>query len=236
MLGSKKENKNQNRRSKIPLTNKNICSILMIAGYLGLTEPSDAQTEENGGITMEQILHLYYEDNARKLHRTVDKILRKYGGLSDKDKDEFYSLANEVFADAIRRYDHEQSFDSFLHTCLSNKIKTEITKRNREKRKADRISVSLDMPVDGDVNTTLADLIPDERDIEQEILEKDEEKYSRKMLLYLSRLSAVQKEVLRLSTSGYLPGEIREKLHMSTKQYADCFAAIHSYRNISILF
>ena len=34
---------------------------------------------------MEQILITYYADNAKNLHRMVDKILLKFGGLSDKD-------------------------------------------------------------------------------------------------------------------------------------------------------
>ena len=49
--------------------------------------------------------------------------------------------------DAMRRYDNEQSFDGFLYSCLSNKVMTEITRRNREKRKADRLSTSLDAAV-----------------------------------------------------------------------------------------
>ena len=71
---------------------------------------------------MDQILYTYYADNARKLHRMVDKILFKFGGLYGKDKDDFYSLANEVFVDVMKRYDGEQSFDGFLYSCLSNKI------------------------------------------------------------------------------------------------------------------
>ena len=98
----------------------------------------------DSAVLQTNILDSYYADNARKLHRTVDKILVKFGGLSGKDKDDFYSLANEVFADVIRRYDEKQSFDGFLYSCLSNKIMTEITRRNREKRKADRMSISLD--------------------------------------------------------------------------------------------
>ena len=50
----------------------------------------------------ESILEDYYSDNARKLHKVVDKILVKFGGLSDKDKDDFYSLANEVFVDVMK--------------------------------------------------------------------------------------------------------------------------------------
>ena len=95
----------------------------------------------------DQILNSYYADNARKLHRTVDRILAKFGGLSYKDKDDFYSLANEVFVDAMGRYDGTQPFDGFLYVCLSNRIKSEMTRRNREKRKADRLAISLDAPI-----------------------------------------------------------------------------------------
>ena len=35
---------------------------------------------------MEQILITYYADNARKLHRMVDRILLKFGGIYGKDK------------------------------------------------------------------------------------------------------------------------------------------------------
>lgn len=185
---------------------------------------------------MEQILNTYYADNAKKLHNTVDKILLKFGGLSNKDLDDFYSLANEVFVDVMKRYNDSQSFDGFLYSCLFNKIKTEMTRRNREKRKADRMSISIDTPVGEDKSLTLGDTIADDFDVEKEVLEDNEEEYSSKMLLYLNRLSNLQKEVLKLNISGYLPNEIREVLHINEKEYADCYAAIHSYRNVSVLF
>ena len=185
---------------------------------------------------MEKILFTYYSNNAKKLHKIVDKILLKFGGLSDKDMDDFYSLANEVFVDTMRRYDRTQSFDGFLYSCLSNKIKTEMTRRNRGKRRADRMSISIDTPIGDDENSTIGDMIADDFSIEKEIFEKDEEGYSKRMLLYLSRLSNLQKEVLKLNIAGYLPGEIREELHISEKEYVDCYAAIRSYRNVSVLF
>ena len=184
---------------------------------------------------MEKILFTYYSNNAKKLHKIVDKILLKFGGLSDKDMDDFYSLANEVFVDTMRRYDRTQSFDGFLYSCLSNKIKTEMTRRNREKRRADRMSISIDTPIGDGENSTIGDLIADGFDIDKEIFEEKEEGYSKKMLLYLNRLSNLQKEILRLNIAGYLPGEIREELHISEKEYADCYAAIRSYKNTKCL-
>lgn len=185
---------------------------------------------------MEQLLIAYYADNAKKLHNMVDKILLKFGGLSDKDLDDFYSLSNEVFVDAMRKYDESQSFDAFLYSCLLNKIKTEITRRNRDKRKADRMCISIDTSLGDNEDFTIGDMIADDFTIEKELFEKREEGYSQRMLLYLSRLSTLQKEILRLDTAGYLPGEIREELHINEQQYADCYAAIRSYRNISVLF
>lgn len=185
---------------------------------------------------MDQILKKYYDNNARKLHIMVDKILLKFGGLSNKDIDDFYSLANEVFVDVMGRYDESRPFDTFLYSCLFNKIKSEMTKRNRKKRKADRMSISIDTPIGDDDNLTIGDMIACDFNLEREVLNDNEEEYSSKMLLYLSRLSSIQKEVLRLNMAGYLPGEIREVLHISEKQYIDCTASIHSYRNVSVLF
>lgn len=185
---------------------------------------------------MEQILVYYYGNNGKKLHKLVDGILLKFGGLSDKDLDDFYSLANEVFVDVMRRYDGSQPFDPFLYSCLFNRIKTEMTKRNREKRRADRMSISIDTPVGDDEDATIGDVIADDFTIEREVFERNEEGYSKRMLTYLGKLSGLQREVLRLNAAGYLPNEIREELHISEKQYTDCYAAIHSYRNVSVLF
>ena len=119
---------------------------------------------------MEQILITYYENNAGKLHKMVDRILLQFGGLSDKDLDDFYSLANEVFVDVIKKYDNSKPFDGFLYSCLSNKIKTEITRRNREKRKADIMSVSINTSIDD--SFTIGDIIIDSFDMDKEVFDK----------------------------------------------------------------
>lgn len=184
---------------------------------------------------MKQIVDLYYANNGRKLYQMVDKILFKLRFV-DVDKNDFYSLANEIFLYTVRDYDSSKSFDGFLYSCLYKKFCTEMTRRCRTKRKADRMSISIDTPIgDGD-GLTIGDMIADDFSVEDKIFENDEEVYSRKMMLYLDRLSKLQKEVLRLIIAGYLPKEIKDELHISEKQYSDCYAAIHSYRNVSVLF
>ena len=183
------------------------------------------------------ILEDYYSDNARKLHRTVDKILRRFGGLSDKDMDDFYSLANEVFVDAMGRYDNEQSFDGFLYSCLSNKVMTEITRRNREKRKADRLSTSLDAAVGDEEECSLLDLIPSDFDTFEEVAKAQEkELYQDKVYLYIARLSNQQVNILNLLIDGYKPNEVRDMLEISAREYADNMQVMRSYENIRILF
>ena len=193
--------------------------------------------KENLPVLESNILNAYYADNARKLHKTVDKILFKFGGLSDKDMDDFYSLANEVFADVMRRYDYEQSFDGFLYSCLTNKIKTEITRRNREKRKADRMSNSLDAVNGNDEECSLLEIIPSDFDTFEEVVKAQEiGQYQDKVELYISKLSNQQVNILNLLIDGYQPYEIRKILEISTKEYADNLQIMRSYENVKILF
>lgn len=183
---------------------------------------------------MEDILNTYYADNARKLHNVVDRILLKFGGISNKDLDDFYSLANEVFVDVLRRYDETQSFDGFLYACLSNKIKSEITRRNREKRKADRMSVSIDAPIGSDDGCTIGDMMADGFDMEREVFEGISA-ITCKLERYLARLSKRQKEILELLSYCYQAGEIQRMLHMTQREYADMLDGIRCYENIKIL-
>ena len=98
------------------------------------------------------------------------------------------------------------------------------------------MAISIDTPIGDDKSSTLRDVITDKFDIDKEVFKEEEEIYSKKMLLYLSKLSSMQKEVLRLTIAGYFPREIKEELNITQKQYLDCNAAIHAYRNISVLF
>ena len=179
----------------------------------------------------------YYADNAKKLHRTVDKILFKFGGLSDKDLDDFYSLANEVFVDVMRRYDESQSFDGFLYSCLTNKIKTEMTRRNREKRKADRMCTSLDAAIDNDEECSLLDFLASDFDTFEEVIKTQEcGQYQDKIQMYIKRLSNRQISILNLLVDGFKPNEIREMLEISPREYLDDMQIMRCYENVKILF
>lgn len=183
---------------------------------------------------MERILNEYYKDNAKKLRKMSDKILRKFGGVYDKDLQDFYSLSNEVFTDVIKRYDGVSSFEAFLYSCLCNKFKTEMTARHRVKRASNLNCVSIDAPLENECGLTIGDTIQSDFDIEKEAF-RGEDEYSENMLAYLGKLSQLQRQVLDYISVGYTSNEIIDALHITKKQYSDCCDAIHSYRNVSVL-
>ena len=129
-------------------------------------------------------LNRYYENNAAKLRKIVDKILRKFGGVTDNQ--EFYSLANEVFLDVLRKYDPEKKCDPFLYSCLSNRIKSKMSSVNCKKRKKVLVidkggtkekvyvgDISLDAPLAmmEKKNLTLKDVLPSDYILEENIFE-----------------------------------------------------------------
>ena len=176
----------------------------------------------------------YFKNDGKVFYGLIDKALFKL--KFDVEKSDFYSLGSEIFLDALCRYDETQDFNAFLYSCLINKFKTEMTRRNRQKRKCDNNSISIDTPIgDEDGNFTIGDTISSKSTIEKEFFEEREEYYSKEMCRYLGRLSDLQREVLRLISIGFMPSEILEELQKKKKMYEDCYQASHSYRNISVL-
>lgn len=199
----------------------------------------------------ETVVQSYYAHNARKLRKMVDKLLVILH-FNDVDKDDFYSLANEIFVKTMYDYDHERSFDAFLYSCLYKKFCSEMNYHTRDKR-CMKVKVQetdengsivtkikilkderLDRPLKDDSDCTLGEIIESKISIESELL-KEEENYSPKMTLYLSKLSSMQKDVLTLISIGFTHNEIVEELHITQKQLDNCLVAIYSPRNTMIL-
>ena len=199
---------------------------------------------------MNPIIDSYYKNNAKKLHKMVDKILQKLHFVN-VDKEEFYSLASEIFV--MEDYVPEKPFDTFLYSTLYKKFCTEMTRNTRFKRcrkikveendeKGNRVikeviipDERLNAPINDEDNSTLEDMIRSAYTVESEIFGENEIGYSKKMKQYLDRLSLLQREVLNLISIGFTVNEILDELNITKKQYDDCYNAIHSYRNMQIL-
>lgn len=199
-----------------------------------------------------KVTEQYYENNAEKLHKMVDKIIKGFGGLSQKDADDFYSLANEVFWIAVNDFNGHGDFNGFLYSRLTRKIMSMITKRNRKKRADIEIieqtdgsikriyhhPASLDAPIKNDngATTTYRELIESKFDIWDEISDEIDAFYADKVKRYLERLPKIQRSIVTFLVEGYKPSEIREELHITESEYSDHMIGIRASENISILF
>lgn len=168
---------------------------------------------------MDSIVNSYYANNAIKLRKMVDKILIKLK-FYEVDNEDFYSLANEIFVDVLKRYDGKQDFDGFLYSCLMNKFKTEMTRRNRQKRQADRTALSLDEKVGSDEDgMTVGDTVADKKTIEGEIFKEEREEWRKEVKEYLEKLSPLQRKIAFLLSDNNTPNEICEELHITMKHF-----------------
>lgn len=184
----------------------------------------------------DKILDGYYKDNAQKLRAIVDKLLRDFGGISQKDYDDFYSLANAVFAGALKQYDAARDFDGFLYSCLSNRIKTEITRRNRIKRRADMTAISIDTPIGGESGATIGDTLQSEFDITKEIDRETGLFRDDKVVRYLDRIPVRTRQILEMKMESISALDIKKILKLSDKDYERSYRQARFFDYTSILF
>ena len=184
----------------------------------------------------DKILDGYYKDNAQKLRAIVDKLLRDFGGISQKDYDDFYSLANAVFAGALKQYDAARDFDGFLYSCLSNRIKTEITRRNRIKRRADMTAISIDTPIGGESGATIGDTLQSEFDITKEIDRETGLFRDDKVVRYLDRIPVRTRQILEMKMESIPASDIKKILKLSDKDYERSYRQARFFDYMSILF
>lgn len=206
---------------------------------------------------MEEIIRQYYADNARKLRQVVHMILKKFGGVSEKDYHDFYSVANDVFADIIsnHRYDPAKGcFDGFLYRALQLGIMDEFKKRNSAKRVARVEEVDeygnqvldeqgrpktvpvadlcLDAPVGGEGNSAIIDQIPSDFDMDTMVLERVLGNQEGGVERYLDTLPNIQRQILRMKMEGFSVSQIEQRLGLSDREYRRQFRQITSFQNI----
>lgn len=180
---------------------------------------------------MNDYLIFYGKNNEKKLKTISDFIITKhFGWLSQKDYDDFYSIAGEVLWHCCENFDESKGaqFETYLINCLVRKFKTRVTYMNRQRRNNGNQDMSLDALIE-EKDSSLMDLIASDDKVEVST-------YSDKMVKYLKRLSKLQKQVLHAISEGFSNDEIKKRLNISQKDLADACAAIRSYRNVSLLY
>ena len=182
----------------------------------------------------QEILELYCDNEMAELKKICYPILTKIGGISNKDYDDFYSIALDALADSVLRFDDTKKckFKTFLFGNIQRKFKTEIRDRNREKRIPSKKIESMSNLITED-GMELEETIPSEFNTYEEACCDDFE--GTNIQIYMERLSLLQREIVKMLSLGYKGKEIRENLHISQIAYKENLAAIQSYENIRIL-
>ena len=202
--------------------------------------------------------HVYLSDNAAMLKKMCLPMLTRFGGISEMDYDDFISIAAQTVWETTQSYNKSSgiAFDNYLASCILRKIKTEISRRNRQKRtmiievedeytgeiKKEYVRpIVIDFTDEADINKIAC--MPQficQKDILEEIdlgSNKNEVEFnSPKLEEYMKTLSKREKKVLKLLALGEKPLEIQIKLRINNKQYNESIKNIRSYERIQILF
>lgn len=203
---------------------------------------------------IESAIQELYVNNQSKLRQLCNKEMSKFGGLAQKDYDEFYSRAGKEIALARfnKLYDPSKGKTplEFFSGVIKMAVLKEMRDRNREKRQAfveieeeDENgnlvkkkkyipTVSIDMPIGDEEESTIGDTLQAGFCISEE-LEKIflDEKVER----FLSYLSKTQRKISEMIMEGRSVSEIKKKLNLSDKEYRDNFKELSSFKNIRIL-
>lgn len=199
-----------------------------------------------------EVLNSYYDNETKKLKKLVNKVLtEKFGGIADKDTEEFYSVADEVFADIVKkdRYDSNKGdFEGFLYKALYFAFIDENNKQTRDKRcqkiiveeinengelvkkKIPIKNVYLDTPIGENGDSTIGDTVKSDFDINQKININCGEKVEK----FLDDLPKFQRQIVEMLMEDIPVKEIKEKLGLSDNKYQDNLKSIKQNRMISI--
>ena len=183
---------------------------------------------------IELILDNYCRDEMKKLKQMCYPMLIKIGGISEKDYDDFYSIALDALADSVMKYNPEKDcqFNTFLFGNINRKFKTEIRDRNRNKRIPTKQLDSMSCLVSED-GLELSETIPSNFNTYEIACERMIE--GTKIERYLNKLSLIQRKIVSLLSDGYKANDIKKILNISNREYQNHLAAIQVYENVKIL-
>ena len=145
----------------------------------------------------EEIMDWYLAHNAKELRKISDQLLKSKMsgawarlGLSQKDEDDFYSIANMVLWDVSKKWDGKRDFRGLLWSALSNKFASEFRFRNQQKREKDRELLSFDAMLTED-GGNLEEIVDSGFSVEDEIQKNSLEQSftSKGVIQYIEGLS-----------------------------------------------
>lgn len=180
------------------------------------------------------VLEEYCNNEMQKLKQICYPMIVKMGGISDKDYDDFYSIALEVLADSVFKFsdDKDCKFSTYLTGNISRRFKSELRDRNRNKRIAAKDIDSLSILICAD-GTPLSETIPSSFDTFEQACGSNIS--GTRVERYLNKLSKKQRKIILLLSDGYKAKEIQEMLHINSRVYNQNLSAIKCYENVKEL-
>lgn len=165
-----------------------------------------------------KVLNDYCGNGMLRLKKMCFPLITLFGGITDAEYDEFYSIANETVWTAALQYnaDENDSFDNFLRTCLLKKFMTFVTKKNRKKRIPTKNIVTVDSKISEDSDKTFAEIMDSGYRIDDEIFDLNG---SEGLAIFISGLSKKQVAVVELLIKGYEKRDIMKILNMTEERY-----------------
>lgn len=182
---------------------------------------------------VKRICNEYCGDEMVVLKKICLPIILQYGGITESEHDEFYSIANEtVWRAAVMFNDNiNDSFDKYLRECLSNRFKSVMTKKNRKKRIPIQVTVNIDSPITSDSSKTYADVLDSGYDLEKEVEGLQDDGLD----LFMEKLSRKQKRICELIIQGYKKEEIIKIMDISARRFDTCLDALRNYETRILL-
>lgn len=186
---------------------------------------------------VEKVMEELYADNARKLHWLCHKKLREFGGISQKDYDDFYSRANYEIALARKSFnpDSGKSFMEYVSGVVKYAVMKEMDSRNKDKRRANILADSVEAPI-GDSGMTLSDFLVSDFNMEETLLETVKGDYDGRVEAYLGSLSKVQRQIVEMRLEEKPVTEIKEKLNLTAREYEGQMQGLKAFSKISLLY
>lgn len=164
------------------------------------------------------LLQYYCKNNMKKLIELSHKVLKKIGRYNEPCLEDFYSISNEELWKAVCHYDPNNDsnakFETYFFSILERKFKSEISKRNRDKRNNGLQNLSLDKEIEDGDGTTLMDLLESDKNVEEEAIRN----VSSELDNYLKSLSPRQRNFAQLLMDDYTIDQARTKLNLSKNQ------------------
>lgn len=178
----------------------------------------------------QQILEEYSQNDMAKLKQISYKIFSKFGGISPKDYDDFYSIANFTLWNMTETFDETLGipFHTYLIGGLTNKFKTEITRRNRKKQvPSDKLSYLDAPPEDG---LSLQEKLPSDFNMEEEVLDNPN------VMEYLENLPQKTRQIIEMKINGFPNEEIKNKMGLSNSEFNKYMDMAKSFTYTTVLF